>query len=521
MNSSLPTTSASLPKTRIGRFFYNEEVPFGLALVRILLPLSLLGAMLPRWPVARELYSTDGVTTPLSVTYGYADMLPEVSGTFAVALFTALIFFLITSSVGWCTRISLIASFFLYTYFNLIDAVSTMTKYSVIASHGLLLLGLSQCGSVWSLDSWIAQKKRNRNVWPGGPAYFRETFPVWPQRLLQLVIAFVYFGSAITKMKTPAFFSGDQLQTWMLSNVNFANPIGEKLAMHPAALIVFAYITIVWEVMFIFLVWRGSARLWMLSIGVLFHVMSIITLGLYIFPAICISIYFCFLQENDLQKLASFFRRGKRKCGFAGVRKMHLAEQSPSARHRGGIKAPAPAVMGVVLAVVIVSGIELEYQRDPYGIRKPEGPYELKELDAEFVISKMLAPSPMIRPEDVVSFFDTGSTLVGGMLVNKRREFQQGETVTVQCTLNPPHEDMWFECKLQDADGHTIDRVGQIVYREMLRANFYYKLTEAFIPGRYDLVLTCAGKEVIRRRIILTPHSRRPGEAGIQTAVAN
>ncbi|MCH7988594.1 MAG: HTTM domain-containing protein, partial [Planctomycetes bacterium] len=188
MNSSLPTTSASLPKTRIGSFFYNEEVPYGLALVRILLPLSLLGAMLPRWPVARELYSLDGATTPLWVTYGYTDMLPEVSGTFAVALFTALIFFLITSSIGWCTRISLLASFFLYTYFNLIDAVSTMTKYSVIASHALLLLGLSQCGSVWSLESWIS-RKRNRNVSPGEPAYLRKTFPVWPQRLLQLMIA--------------------------------------------------------------------------------------------------------------------------------------------------------------------------------------------------------------------------------------------------------------------------------------------------------------------------------------------
>jgi hypothetical protein len=520
MNASLPTTSASLPKTRIGRFFYNEEVPFGMALVRIFLPLSLLGAMLPRWSVARELFSTDGATTPLWVTYGYADMLPEVSGTLGVALFTALIFFLITSSIGWCTRISLIASFFLYTYFSLTDAVSTMTKYSVIASHALLLLSLSQSGSVWSLDSWISQK-RNRNVWPGDPAFLRKKFSVWPQRLSQLMIAYVYFGAAITKMKTPAFFSGDQLQTWMLSNVNFENPIGEKLAMHPAVLIVFAYVTIVWEVMFIFLVWRGSGRLWMLGIGAMFHVLSVITLGLYIFPAVCISIYCCFLEENDLRKLASFFRRLKRKCGLAGVRKIQPAAQPPLTPLRGGIKAPAPAVMGVVLAVVIISGIELEYRLDLYGIRRPDGPYELKELDAEFVTNIMLAPSPMIRPEDAVSFFETGSTLVGGMLVNKRRKFQQGETVSVQCTLNPPHEDMWLECKLQDAEGHTIDRVGQIVSREMLRANFYYNLTEAFEPGRYDLVLTCAGKEVIRRGIMLTPHSRKQRAAGIQTTVAN
>ena len=50
---------------RIREFFYREEVPFSLAIIRFLMPLVLLSVMLPRWFDARELYSADGAPSPL------------------------------------------------------------------------------------------------------------------------------------------------------------------------------------------------------------------------------------------------------------------------------------------------------------------------------------------------------------------------------------------------------------------------------------------------------------------------
>ena len=51
---------------RFGRFFYEREVPFGLALFRVFLPLSVLIPMVPRWFRARELYSADGAPASIN-----------------------------------------------------------------------------------------------------------------------------------------------------------------------------------------------------------------------------------------------------------------------------------------------------------------------------------------------------------------------------------------------------------------------------------------------------------------------
>ena len=70
---------------RTERFFFEEEVPYGLALVRISLPLALLTMVLARWSAARELFSSEGATAPLAVGYGYLTFLPEFSGSVTVA----------------------------------------------------------------------------------------------------------------------------------------------------------------------------------------------------------------------------------------------------------------------------------------------------------------------------------------------------------------------------------------------------------------------------------------------------
>lgn len=484
--------------SQIRQFFYADEVPYGLALVRLLLPLALLCAMVPRWPHARELYSTDGATAPLWITYGYAEMLPELSGTAVVGLFSALVLLLLTSALGWCTRLSLAASAVLYTYFNLLDSTGTMTKYSVIGSHGLLLLSLSNCGAIWSVDSWLRGGRRNADGWPGEPRLRQPRCPAWPRRLLQLLIGAVYFGAAVTKMQTPAFFSGHQLQTWMITNVNFDNPVGEYLTLYPALLVVFAYVTIVWEMIFVFLAWRGWGRRIMLTAGLLFHLMTTLTLGLFIFPLVCLAIYFAFLTEDDVRQLARAVRRRARRWRF-GTRGPAGPSVLPSLRAR---PATSRAAFAILLVAVAAGGIGVEHRMDPYGIRRPEGPYTLNELDPSYVREVLNSPQ-RLRPIDKFTSFEVGTLLVGDVLANRRRVFRQGDCLIAQCSLTPLHEDMWLECNLHDAQGRIVDRNGQVVSREMLRANFYYTLSGAIRPGKYFLVLKGRDGELMRRPIIV------------------
>jgi hypothetical protein len=359
----------------------------------------------------------------------------------------------------------------------------------------MLLLSCSQCGAIWSVDRWLSRRspRGEPEERPGDPRV-----PVWPRRLIQLLIGVVYFGAAITKMHTPEFFSGDQLLFWMVTHFNEAHPLGEWLTLYPVLLVAFGYIAIVWEVLFVFLVWKRWGRVCMLALGVSFHLMTALTLGLYVFPAVCITIYLAFLEEADVQKLARWSRFGQR---FAWLRTFAAKVErklpaSGSAWFAGAY--------GFLLVSTALAGVELEYHLDPYRLRGPDGPLALREVDPQLV-QQMLGPERPLRPEDKFFAFEVGTILVGESLMNRRDAYRHGETVIAQCSLNPPHEDMWVECNLHDSHDCVIDRVGTVVAREMLRYNFPYRLTEALEPGDYFVVLKASGREVARRRITLQP----------------
>ncbi len=483
--------------SRVTEFFFAEERPFGLALARICLPLVLLSVMLPRWYHARELFSADGAAAPLSVNYGMPDFLPVPSGTVAVAMASVLLFTLLTSAIGWCTRLSLVLSFGLYTYLNLLDCLGSLTKYSVIASHGLLLLAMSNCGAVWSFDALLRRRSSGDQLRMPYEHAAETRSAVWPRRIMQILIGMIYLGAAFTKMHTPAFFSSDQMRQWMLTNVNHANPIGEYLAFYPEVLVVAAYVTILWEVLFLFVAWKGYGRLCMISLGVVFHLGTTLLLGLYIFPLVCFSLYFSFLNERDVQRIGAWFRRLSRRGNRAAVAVRSAFGEADRFLPRPSLP-QARGVFAFAVLLLIFGGVELEYRLDPFGARRAEGAHQLKEIDAE-TVGRMLRASEPIREQDKYLTFEIGTDLLSDVVINRRSQFKHGESLVAQVVLTPPHEDMWIECNLHDADGHVIDEVGQIVERQKLRASWGYEMKSSLEPGTYWLVIRSSGQEITRR----------------------
>ncbi|MDA0832407.1 MAG: HTTM domain-containing protein [Planctomycetota bacterium] len=499
MNSSNTKLGA-----RLRHFFYAEEVPYGLALIRMVLPMILLVVMSFRWIHARELYSQDGAPAPIADNFGVFDMLPIFSGTVTVALFSAMLIAFLFSAIGWCTRLSLICSTVLYTYFCLIDYLSTITKFTVIATHVLLLLSLSQCGIMWSVDSWLKRRAR-KSSWPGEPTTLYPRASVWPRRLIQILVCTVYFGAAATKVQTPSFFSGDQMIYWAMTNVNHAHPLGELFTLYPILFVFGGFATAIWEILFSVLVWSKIGRRFALGGGVIFHIGTMLLLGLFVFPWICFSTYFSFLEERDIQGFAASFRRWRRR--FGGLKRslipqpvMQLAFRLQNVRWYH-----SPLSYAFVTVTLIMIAVESEYRMDVYGMRRPEGPYSLKVIDDPELIARMMKTSEPIRDEDKFLAFDIGTGLVAGHLVNRRDTFTQGESVIAQCSLSPPHEDMWVECNLHDADGPIIDRVGNVITRELARTEFVYNLSESLEPGDYMLVIRTKGREITRRYFTLLP----------------
>lgn len=507
MKSELFPETVAEPTTKLGRFFYSQEIPYGMALVRMVLVIAVMMAMVPRWSRARELYSADGAPAPLALTYGVPGFLPELPGSAVVAMHSVLVFALVTSLIGWRTRLSLWIVTILYTYLNMHDSLSTMTKYSVIATHGLLMLSLSQCGAVWSVDAWLA--RANRQVLGLPPQILPPAFPSWPRRLTQIFIGVVYFGAALTKIHTPAFFSGEQLQTWMITDYNIPTPLGHYLSQFPSILVIMGYISIVWEMLFLFVSWSGVGRVIMIALGVMFHVMTGFTLGLDVFPVVCISFYFAFLEERDVAQISRAWSSSKLSViwrgAVSGPVKVFLAGLRAIAR----VPIPPTAAFAFATALVAAAGVEIEHVMDPYGIRRPEGPYTLKELEPDYV-RELLTPTPPIRAKDKFTSLETGTFIAAGHLFDRKSIFKHGETIMIEFGVAPPHEDMWVECCLLDARNRQYNLVGQTVTREMMRGSVYFQLTEVMDPGEYWVAVKCAGKEVMRKPFTLRGGAKSP-----------
>ncbi len=490
----------------LSRFFFASEVPFGMATMRIVLPFVCSIPMWMRFPRVRELFTTDGAPTQLFELFGEGAVLPVLPPGIAVPLYGMLLLTLFMAMIGFRTRLSLCIAVPLYAYFNLLDAVGTMTKYSVIATHLLLLLAVSNAGAIWSVDAIL--KRRSE---PDGLNTVPPRYPVWPARLVQLLFCYLYFGAAITKIQTEAFFSGEQMRYWMLSNWNYENPVGEAMAMWSPLLLIGAYAAVVWEMLFAFLVFQKRSRLIMLGFGAMFHFLTWVTLGLKIFPSICVSGYLAYMMQDDFLKIRQWAQRWlPASLPRPGVLVERLVARTPAL-------VPSGVAWVCLIALSAIVATEAELRLDLYGVNNPAGRMALMPMDAD-VARKMIREEQKVREKDKFFSFDIGSFTVGNQLANRKSDFEYGDYIIAQCNLNPPHEDLWVECLLEDSEGRMIEQFGQFVTRDMLRANFHYSIGNKLLPGKYDLVLRSANQEIYRRPFSLTgTPPETPLSAGVLT----
>ena len=480
---------------RTKRFFFAEEVPYGAAVVRIALPLPLLFDALLRWPHARELYSADGAPAALWHTYGLPNALPELPGWAAVGLFTLYVLSLVGAAAGWRARLNCALAAAGCFYFGNLDAIGSLTKYNVIATHLLVLLSLSRCGEVWSADAWAARRAAAAN----GGAWSPRRFAAWPRRLMQLHIGLVYFGAAFTKLHMADFFSGEQLTYWMVTHVNRAHPLGPFMAENPLILQIGGYASCVWEVSFVLIAWRGWGRRVALALGVQFHLMTTLTLGLYLFPQVCLAAYWAFLNEEDVAYFRAKFAALRSKLPAVSLPTVSLPALSPRAV-RWGYLAFAPAV--------VLIGVGAEHRADPYGERRPEGPMRLRTVDPALVRA-MTGPYRPPRARDLVWDFDLGTTLVGENLLGRYDTFRRGSTVLSQAWLSPPHDDVVLECAFRHGDGPdgrgpVIERRKAVLARSGARYTFAWGLDESLKPGPYRVTLSVDGQPVADEFFTLT-----------------
>ncbi len=506
------TTTNQTPSVRdqLNQFFFAEEIPYGLALMRMLLPMVLLQGVLARWRHCEELFSTNGVTISLWENFGWPNILLPLPPFWSACLYSILVLTLVTSLIGWHTRFSLVTVLVLHTYFACNDVATSMTKFTVISTHMLLLLSVSGCSRIWSVDSWLeGQRDPGRAQMSERPAW--ALAPVWPQRLLVFMVGITYLGAAITKLHMPEFITGDAISYWIMSNPNFRHSIGEWMTQYPGLLTISGHFTVLWEVLFIFLCWRGFSRKVMFGLGMFFHIMNVPTLGEVTFLMIMSSCYLGCSTEAEARHLGSLlYKLWHRIPGTSTL--SHISEPLLGLR----FPRPSPLLQGAafygLLMLVGVGGAWANQRLDLYGTKRPEGPYALQPMDQNEV-NRLFAPPQPIRETDKYLGIKVGSLLIGGRLSNRCDNFRYGDVIVCEASLNPPHEDMWMECHLVGSDRKLINRDGIVVARSDKWAQFKYTLTDALEPGEYAIVIRSRGQEICRRPFTL--------EGGAKAPVAN
>lgn len=445
------------------RFFFTEGRLDSLALTRILLCSVLLIPVCARWPNVREVYSSDGVVTPLANGYPGAFELPVMGGTAAVAVYTALVFFLLTSLVGWRTRLSLGIAAGLLLYFGFLDLISTLTKYTVISAHMLIVLACSRCGEVWSVDAWLKGNVAGSKAMPPRAA-------IWPMRVIQLFLAILYFATAVTKVKSPEFMSGEHALFWFQTNMNYWHPMGYWLSTHPQWVIVSSYIVVLWETLFIGLCWNRKTLGPLLILGALFHLGTFLLLGLLIFPLVIMSLYPVFLRPEKVR--AILLRATGYLSGPAGLPVFGLT------RHAWAF----PLLLGVVM----VTGTEAEYRLDPSGYRSAKP--QLPVLDRAAVESRLETSAPRL-PSEWVHRVDIGKSIVAGVVCGEERRFTPNDTVQIQLWLYSPHPDMYVHVDVHDDADLPVMQDGTPITREAHRHTVPFYFANNLRPGRYAIVI--------------------------------
>lgn len=465
-------------------FLFAVESPRPRAVMRIGLAAVLLWEFARKWPFTVELYSSAGNVTAFP---GFPEIV--LSASTAVMLHTFILMSLAAVMFGWWTRLNLIVSAVLMLGFAFQDAISTLTKYTVIGSHLLILLAFTQSGAVWSVDAWL--RRRSTSAIP--------LSPVWPRRLMQLLVCGVYWGAAVTKIRLPSFATGDLLEFSLLDDAYGGTYLGHWLATHSEWLIVGSLLTVFYEVLFPVLVWIPRMRRVMLCCGVLFHSTLWATMHLEIFSPLMIVALTAFTDERDWKWL----RWNRGQDSSTKVREVGQAFSSaidPRATPgRQGYPLLWTAVNLVTYAAVaggaVAFGLHWQKTHDRYGVFGGTGTDEVVEIDADDAITMIDAFEPDYA--DYVHRVEVGHRLGHRHVFGDDSTFAVGEVVTIMVRFAQPHPNFILDWKLipPQADGRTPDEtIAAHLSRQIDSTHAYssigFQMEEDFRPGRYLIRFT-------------------------------
>ena len=227
--------------------------------------------------------------------WSFYDQLQTPSGMMTLKI--AMVLSLLLSTAGLLTVVSTKTSLLLVVFYQgLLRSFGHFNHDEMLAVYCLAVLAFTPCGDAFSLDSRLATKakegtpqedtKSTKNS--AGP-FVRFTY-AYPILLMQLLMAWTYFSSALIKLRVaglkylgpdnlPALAIFHSLDNLHDTGFRFAFLLPQVKTYLPFAVA----LVLLWELLFPVAIFWRRARWWILGIGILFHISTLFLMNIF-FP---------------------------------------------------------------------------------------------------------------------------------------------------------------------------------------------------------------------------------------------
>jgi hypothetical protein len=219
-----------------------------------------------------------------------------------VVLKIALVVSLLLSTAGLFTSISTKSSFLLVLFYQgLLRSFGHFNHDEMLGVYCLAVLAFTPCADDFSLDHWLRRTEKERPLW----AY------AYPILLMQLLMAWVYFSSALIKLRVAGmkYLSVDNLPALAIfHSLDNLHDTHFKLAFWlPQVREYLPYavgLVLVWELLFPVAVFWRRARWWILGAGIVFHLSTLFVMNIF-FPHQLV-LYLVFVDWDQLVHRAAY-----------------------------------------------------------------------------------------------------------------------------------------------------------------------------------------------------------------------
>lgn len=237
-------------------------------------------------------------------------------GWFFILIEAILVFSLLSLLIGWKTRLSSLTIGICFLLGNGFSYSLGKINHDLFLPLIPLVMLLTNWGAVWSLDE-ILSKIRPENQTPDNTDKNNETSPNWPVTLLTLFLGFMMFTAGFPKILGGWLNPGNYATYGHLINQYFVNDRTALLSEYflnlelPVFWMLIDYVTIFFEIGFLFAIIKSKYVRLFCSFAVLFHFGVMIMLNISFIPNLTIYSLFLFNWEaiSKSSPVQNFFNK--------------------------------------------------------------------------------------------------------------------------------------------------------------------------------------------------------------------